>query len=289
MPQIERNGGGEYALVTLAAGAKLASLVARAARPSWRRYCQKHGYDLVVFEDLLDRSARAAARSPAWQKCLVADNDVLKGYSAACWIDADIIINDRAAEPVFAGVDRAAVGAVEGWASPTVESYAQFLGRLRREASDSDREKIDLGAESYYARFGLATDYPTVAQTGVLVFNPRDHGPIFRDVYDRYEDRGSPDWHYEMRPLSFELHRQAKIHWLDPRFNHNAICDIVSLQGREWPLRYSLLDKVTLRAPYLPLLDRLYRPQLTALGEALKRAWFLHFAGFRFGLLLQSI
>jgi len=122
-----------------------------------------------------------------------------------------------------------------------------------------------------------------------LVFNPNAHGPVFRDVYDRYEDPGPAWWHYEMRPLSYELHRNAAISWLDPRFNYNAICDVVAIQGEDWPNRFSPLDKVATRLPWIPFLPRLYRRKIAALGAAMDRAWFLHFAGFRLGLLLAGM
>jgi hypothetical protein len=288
LPTISRYGKGEFALATLVLGRKLDSLIRERALASWEAYCEKYGLDLVIFDQALDESPRANDRSPAWQKCLVADSEVLRRYSAVCWVDADIIINAKAAKSVFAFVPVGKIGAVEAWASPTAEVYRRFLESYKRRASDAERAETDDQAADYYSRFGLPSTYATVVQSGVVVFSPALHGAIFRDVYDRYEDRGTPSWHYEMRPLSYELHRQTAIEWLDPRFNYNAICDVVEIQGRDWPNHFSVLDKIVMRTSWLPFWPIFYRSRFQTLEAALERAWFLHFAGFRFGLLLAS-
>jgi len=181
------------------------------------------------------------------------------------------------------------IGAVEAWASPTVEGYKKFLSLSRKHLSSKIGDSVLDDAAAYYSRFGLSTEYSTVVQAGVIVFNPNAHGPTFRDVYDRYEDRGPAWWHFEMRPLSYELHRTAMISWLDARFNYNAICDVVAIQGEMWPNHFSLLDKVAIRLPWLPFLSLCYRRKIASIRVALNRAWFLHFAGFRFGLVLASM
>jgi len=289
MPETLHFGEGRRALATLLVGARLRSQFKRRALPSWKAYCRRFGLDLVIFDAPLDESPRAMLRSPAWQKCLVADSDALKRYSSACWIDGDIMVNPKAAPSVFEHVPEGSVGAVEAWASPTAEAYRDFLMSFRRNAPEGVGDKVDYDAAAYYLRFGLPAKYPTVAQTGVLVFDPNAHGPVFRYVYDRYEDRGPAWWHYEMRPLSYELHQHAAISWLDPRFNYNAICDVVAIQGEAWPNHFSTMDKVAVRLPWLPGLARCYRRKISSLGAAMDRAWFLHFAGFRFGLLLAGM
>ena len=53
----------------------------------------------------------------------------------------------------------------------------------------------------------------------MFVFDPRLHGPILEKVYSRYEDHGSADFNYEMRPLSYETQKAGVVHWIDYRFN----------------------------------------------------------------------
>jgi hypothetical protein len=214
----------------------------------------------------------------------VADSEVLKAYSSACWIDADIIINHEEAPSIFAAVPEGSIGAVEAWASPTVEAYKKFISQIKRNPLTTEGS-VDEDAAAYYSRFGLPLEFLTVIQTGVIVFDPNAHGPQFRSVYNLYEDRGPAWWHYEMRPLSYELHRTATITWLDPRFNYNAICDLVAIRGDDWPNYFSLIDKIAIRIPWIPFLGIIYRKKIASIRNALNQAWFLHFSGFRFGLL----
>jgi hypothetical protein len=289
MPETISFGRGRTALTTLLVGARLTHLFRKSSFLSWKIYCERFGFDLVIFDTPLDDTLRGIHRSPAWQKCLVADSNALKKYATVCWIDADVIINHRMAPSIFDHVPIGTVGAVEAWASPTVEVYKNFLSSFGEHTSAGIGDNIDYDAATYYSRYGLSTEYPTVVQTGVMVFDPNAHGHVFRDVYDRYEDRGPAWWHYEMRPLSYELHRSAAIAWLDPRFNYNAICDVVAIQREDWPSHFSLLDKVAIRLPWTPFLRRCYRRKISSISATLDRAWFLHFSGFRFGLLLASV
>ncbi len=59
------------AIVTLAVGHAYSERFEQFCRKNWMEYAARHGYDIVVFKDPLDRSERVAKRSPAWQKCLV--------------------------------------------------------------------------------------------------------------------------------------------------------------------------------------------------------------------------
>jgi hypothetical protein len=65
----------------------------------------------------------------------------------------------------------------------------------------------------------LPHGFDTVVQAGMMVFSPRYHREIMEKVYYQYEEKGGPEWHYEMRPLSFEFLKAGIVHWIDPRFN----------------------------------------------------------------------
>jgi len=52
------------------------------------------------------------------------------------------------------------------------------------------------------------------------VLNKLKHKEILEKVYHNYEDNRPAYWHYEMRPLSYELIRQNMVEWLDMRFNY---------------------------------------------------------------------
>jgi hypothetical protein len=84
------------AIVTLVVGAKHLSLWNAHARPSWEHYARRHGYRMLVFDQLLDASPLGAQRSPAWQKLLVLGRQELKAFDRVLWLDCDIVISDSA-------------------------------------------------------------------------------------------------------------------------------------------------------------------------------------------------
>src|SRR5437016_12929944 len=83
----------EGALVTLAIGEHYLSNWQKYCAADWQAYAAKHGYDLIVITEPLDRSPRAMARSPAWQKCLVLSQEFARQYHQIVLLDSDIAIN----------------------------------------------------------------------------------------------------------------------------------------------------------------------------------------------------
>ena len=75
------------AIVSLGCGpqARLLSLAARSFRP----YAARHGYELELRTEVLDRS-----RPPAWSK-IVLLRELAQRYELLVWLDADLVIVDR--------------------------------------------------------------------------------------------------------------------------------------------------------------------------------------------------
>src|SRR5436190_10287955 len=207
------------AIVTLVVGELYHSIFNRLCRRNWEAYARRHGYDLIVFERLLDTSARAAARSPAWQKCLVPEQPELRDYSQVVWLDTDILINGEA-PCIVANVPEDKIGAVDSHSWPTPDIYPDLARRLCEMHRVRGLPFVpDSSASEFYSSWGLPAEVTRAVQTGVLVFSPRHHAPIFRRVYDAYEDKGTPHWNYEMRPLSYEMVKADIVSWLNVRFN----------------------------------------------------------------------
>src|SRR6185437_4094607 len=85
------------AIVTLVVGEPHASVWRSKALPSWERFARRHGYEIVVFDDLLDDSPAGRERSPSWQKLLTLAHPRVEPFERVLWLDADIIVNDAAA------------------------------------------------------------------------------------------------------------------------------------------------------------------------------------------------
>ena len=81
-------------------------------------------------------------------------------------------------------------------------------------------------SKEYYTKYGFSDGFDTVVQAGVLVLSPAHHRSLLEKVYFEYEEKGGPEWHYEMRPLSYELLKAGAVHWIDPRFNSVWLDDV---------------------------------------------------------------
>ena len=206
------------AIVTLAIGDRYLQHWKHTCEANWRAYAARHGFDVICIDKPLDDSERARKRSPAWQKCLVLSQEFSQRYERIVWIDSDILINNQAAPAVDAGVPLEKVGAAEEF------TYAHEAGTephqlLERLYSYWGKAVINYAAEEYYTNYGLPNGFNHVVQTGVLVMSPRHHRALLEKVYYEYEEKGAPEWNYEMRPLSYELLKANEVHWIDPRFN----------------------------------------------------------------------
>jgi hypothetical protein len=207
------------ALVTLAVGEKYLRNFRDHCMANWDAYAKRHGYDLVLLPEPIDRSARAQSRSVAWQKCLILTLPGLAAYDRVVWIDSDIVINPSSPD-VGADVPEDRIGATDEYSTPSRDVHRSILSDLYaswRRAGASFVENLD--PADFHHAFGLPEKMPAAVQTGVLVLSPRHHADLLRYVYDNYEDKGGSDWNYEMRPLSYEIQRRGLAHWIDPRFN----------------------------------------------------------------------
>src|SRR5947209_14461144 len=83
----------DSAIVVVAIGAETLCYWRTYCEQQCRAYAAKSGYDLILVTEPLDRSPRAAGRSPAWQKCLVLSQDFSTIYRQIISLDSDILIN----------------------------------------------------------------------------------------------------------------------------------------------------------------------------------------------------
>lgn len=230
------------AIVTMTVGPEHSERWERFCEANWRAYADRHGYDLIRLERPLDDSRRAAGRSPSWQKLLVLSQPFARDYERIVWVDSDILFGLEA--PAVTGeVPVELVGAVDELATPTPEL----------------RDYIHpAGSGRFYAAAGLPESFDQIVQGGLLVLSPEHHRELLERVY-AYDDPG-PRLNYEMRPLSYELIRSGKVHWLDTRFN----------------LLWGLY-----KAHRFPELLRYWKhPSASAaLDDALREVWGVHFAG----------
>ena len=229
------------AIVTLAIGGEHQDRWHRLCEENWRRYANRHSYDVICLEEPLDTSERAAARSPSWQKLLVAGQPFAADYDRIVWVDADALFGQEA-RPIAEAVPDHLIGGVD-----EVAMERHDLRRLLHPDPPGE-----------YLAAGLPRGFDEMLQGGVLVMTPRHHRDLLEHVYRDYED--NPETLYEMRPLSYELLNRGLVQWLDRRFN------------MLWFI---------FRAHHAPELARFRRhPKTRPLAErALDEVDVLHFAG----------
>lgn len=204
------------AIVTLAVGKRFARMVRNYCHTNWKMYAEKYGYDLIIIKELLDKTEFGQSRCAAWQKCLVLSQDWSHKYDRIVWTDTDIIINPNSPN-ICNGVPEDKIGAVDEFSFPTKQEYNIALSRMYKHWENLDyNPTINFGAKAYYKNFGIECDFEEVVQTGVMVFNPKNHREVMEHVYYNYEEKGL---NYEMRPLSYEIIKNNYHHWIDHRFN----------------------------------------------------------------------
>lgn len=208
------------AIVTLLIGNKFIKRWEKLCKKNWEAYAQKHGYDLICIDMPLDSSTIAQSRSPSWQRCLVLKQDFAKKYQQIVWVDSDIVINVASAPCIAQNVPIEKVGAVEVYSAPTVELYTQVLNRQFEFFKYVGGNPIlNYTPQDFYGKYGLPPIFDKVVQAGVMVLSPKFHREVLEEAYYNYDDKGTPEWNYEMRPLSWELLKADCVHWIDHRFN----------------------------------------------------------------------
>jgi hypothetical protein len=270
------------AIVTLIIGEKYQKLWKQYAQNSWEQYARKYGYDLICFDQPLDNSERASKRSPSWQKCLILGQEKIKQYDQVVWIDSDVVINNTLAPDITENVPLDKVGAVDAWSMPNQAAYQVMH---ERRIFLSKKYKVDTPSfgihQEYYTDYGLEAVSQNTVQCGILVLSPHHHKDVLEYVYYHYEDKGSPHWHYEMRPLSYELIKVDVVAWLDYRFNliveEYKMLHFPFMYPKNWMGRaIRKLGKNT-----YPILSSLGVKSLNekCINATYLQSYFLHFAG----------
>ena len=277
------------AIVTLAIGKPYEAMFEKNCQSLWSLYAKKHNFDLIVITDPLDRTPRAQSRTPAWQKCLIFSDPRVQHYDQVVWIDTDILINPNSPD-VTVGVPIEKIGVVDEAATPSKDDLKLYLERFHDYFhSDATKASADPGEapsqamveylnyafnpSAYYNDFGLAGEFESIVQTGVMVLSRRYHQELLEHVYYDYEDKG-PEWNYEQRPLGYEILTQKKEFWMPTKFNMTWVI----LKA----LMYPFLDsKSTVSERILKKLGRDSRSALISqcMTATFLNNYFLHYAG----------
>ena len=272
------------AICTICIGSKYQKLFNLYYLSSWKHYCKAHGFDLIIIDKVLDTSERSKKRSISWQKCLILNHPDVAKYDTVVWIDADIVINSKAPD-ITLNVPVGKIGAVDMFSSPTQAEYDAIRLRYNQKllAMGLNECLLPQTPNEYHSSWGLPVhqvNMESVVQTGVLVLNPGIHSEFLQRVYDTYEDKGLSKWHYEMRPLSYEIQKQLLFHRLDYRFNiiwHEQL-------WYHYPFLENYIPPCTVEKVLRKITFHKYRTRFQSLlhhcaVSVYDKSFFLHFAG----------
>lgn len=269
----------KYAIVTLAVGSKYYNIWKKLVEPTWKLYANNFGYDIICFKEPLDKSERAKRRSVSWQKCLILEQEEVKKYERVVWLDSDIIINPFSAPCIFSKSNPNLIGAVNAW------EFANYDYNLiqNRMISYSKKMKIpfyNIG-KKYFEDYGLEGISDKAVQGGMLILTPHLHNKILLKIYNDYEDNRPAFWHYEMRPLSYELIKNEMVDWIDYRFNYvvenHKLLHFYNMMPKNFLQRLFRIFKIK----FYYILDNIgcsfWEEELC--NEAFISGYFIHFAG----------
>ena len=254
------SGNNTKALVTLAVGGLHTSML-ELTKPTWLKYAAKHGYDIVVFDDLVAPPAETESRKIHWQKCLILEHEDVCGYEDVVWLDTDVMINYHVAPCIVSHNNADKIGLVSNWG--THFSSAQIMDNLfaRKGKIVEERFQGDMTIEDQYEKAGLGRDVHDSANTGVMVLKPRLHAQVLRHVFDNYEENEYSA--KEEIPISHYVYKNDLANNLDRRFN--------------WPWSEHIVEH------YPFLLNPRISEDDYAMGlcvtAAWSNSWFLHFTG----------
>ena len=253
------------AIVTLLIGEHYQAIWEKLCRASWEAYANHCGLDIIVIRTPLDTSARAAARSPAWQKLLIFRQPWAARYERIIWLDADIIINPHAQSILPYCPDASKIGITisqQRLSEAELHIYHERIYKAELRADKCD-EFATLELAKNFEKYGIS-EFKNMYNTGVLVMSPQHHAALFDEAYAT-EDTGGRL--YEQPILSSFIDRDGLAHVISARFN------------------WGMIEAVALYVPYYfnRQMSELPQDDFLTLGLLLKRefrnAYFLHFYG----------
>jgi len=185
-------------------------------RPSVESYCNKYGYSLKVFDTFLDSTNKHPCLI-SFQKALIPTQDCMKEYDLVVILDADIYINKHA-PPIHTLELNGKIGMVNEL-SQIPHDKREFL-------------KIE-PPNIYYGRNGFVISDDIYLNSGLIICNPKTHGPILKTIYDKYSGGASlsaSPFHYEQSCIGGYLIEKNLITQIPAEWNHIYMFDKLLLR-----------------------------------------------------------
>lgn len=237
--------GNRLLMVVIAIGDEYNTRYRQLFWPSHKRYCDLHGYDLLVINSFIDSCEKDPSLT-SLQKALVCSLPQAATYTHVASIDADILINTAIAPPLLEAFNESQkIAIVDEASQPTRELHAKIVEHKGWESSPSE----------YYRMSGFDLTTPHLLNTGLYIAQPLRHRSFFERIYaqGKANGRGHPrGFHYEQSLIGYHLQGDAIFELLDNRWNAIFGLYLKSLSfGRFGVLSRSLLNLSSFRSRVL--------------------------------------
>jgi hypothetical protein len=259
--------GRSTAIVTIVIGKDYQATWMRLSQKSWLGYAEANGFDLIAITYPFDTSARAAARSPAWQKLLILNQPWSRQYERIIWLDSDIIIGPFAQNIIQAAGPVEKVGVTLNGGRSSDSERMLFLERQYKTPilPEFEQDVWARAVQKNYASHRVEL-HDTMFNTGVLVLSPQHHNELFLRCYEG-EDFGGRL--YEQPLLSHEILQRDLSHPISTRFNW----------GIQEALFLYLPEIIDLENQPPALVEPVLKLARFLVRRELQNAYFLHFYG----------
>ena len=255
-------------IATIAIGADYLKSWMKHAFPTWKKYCERHGLGLIVFDaDLIPKSSKIW-KKPTWQKLLIGETlkRELPDVRNVCFLDSDILANYMAPN-VFDFYRSGTIGLVS-LRKNLPYPYDQVMRRLAflRHTLYDKKYPLDsalfISLDRLYGYHGLAPQADEACM-GFFVFNVSEHAEMMSHWFAKYDRNmetitgGGDQTHF-----NFEAQNWGNVSWMDYRFQAIWVFEMA------W------------KYPFLYGYSRKNRALIRECIEAsLSTNYFLHFAG----------
>jgi hypothetical protein len=203
----------KVAVVTIAIGDKYIEEYNRIFRSNTEKYCAKYGYDFFLLKEYLLPETYQRFEFINIQKWMIPFQERFQSYDRVVVVDADILITPHC--PPIESVDlEGKIGIIDEYTQPTPE--IRFLIQKHMKWEANPKEYFDY-------HIGIPFETKSVFNGGFYICIPKEHGPFFKEIFDRRVDgtltcRSHP-FHYEQAYLSYELFHAQNFKVLDNKWN----------------------------------------------------------------------
>ena len=154
--------------------------------PSWNRYAEIHGYDVIVIREPI----RQSELHPSWQKLLILDHPDVQGYDQILFLDHDVMVNADA-PCIFESMDDPTKIGLVTWKG-SYHADPSMLDNVFRKVWKNNGFECFRGLRNHSdilsnAGYDPITDDWT--NMGVFTCTP-DHADLLRSIYEEGTSRG---------------------------------------------------------------------------------------------------